>query len=154
VRNLSFLFLDLIVRIAYHWRQPPLFPICLSRHGCEIRRRGYHFLVYHKMQNNGSFILHLHLHPGLFDILPETSSATVCPLSIMPVGSVYSLEVSGINFYFFRHLDILEIWGIIIFTFYRLNSLPRVPLPGSTTKDKGMYDRSEGLLVLIYNIRI
>ncbi len=118
-------------------RQLPLFPICLSRHRCEIRRRGCHFLVYHRLQNNGSPILQFCTFPG-------TSSGTVSPLGIMLVCSVISLGVTwglGVSgIYSFRHLGYNYS--------YRLNSLPRVPLPR-----QGMYDCSERLLVLIYNIQ-
>ncbi len=69
----------------------------------------------------------------LFWIFLETSSGNVRPLGIMPVRSVFSLEVSGI--YWFRHLGYNHS--------YWLNSLPRVPL-----SFQGMYDCSVRLLVL------
>ena len=110
-------------------RQPPHFPICLSRHRCEIRGRGCHFLVYHRFQNNGSLIL----HSEPFFTFAETPGEAVSPLGIMLGCSVFSPGVSGI--YSFRRLR---------YNYpYRLNSLPRVPLPR-----KGMYDCSVRRLVL------
>jgi len=93
-------------------RQPPFFPICLSRHRCEIRRRGCHFLVYHRLQKKRSL-------NRLNRIFSETSSGNVRPLGIMPVCSVLTLEVSGV--YIFGHLGYNNS--------YWLSSLPRVPLP-------------------------
>ena len=120
MRNLSFLLLEVIVRLCFHWQQPPLFPICLSRHRCEIRRGGCHFLVYHRLHNNGSLIH----YSAPFCTSAETSSGTVNPLGIMPVRSMFSLGVSGIYWF-----------SLLGYNYsYRLNSLPRVPLPreGST----------------------
>ena len=128
VRNLSFLLLEVIVRFGCHWRQPPFFPICLSRHRCEIRRGGCHFLVYHRNQNNGSLIFDFLSALFCFCTFTETSSGSVRPLSIMLVCSLFSLEVSGIGIYWFRHLGYNYSYS------YRLNSLPRVPLPGSPAR--------------------
>jgi hypothetical protein len=110
-------------------RQLPYFPICLNRHRYELRRGSYHFLVYHRFQSNGSFIL----HSALILTFTETPGETVRPLGIMLGCSVFSPGVSGI--YSFRRLRYNSP--------YRLNSLPRVPLPR-----KGMYDCSVRRLVL------
>jgi hypothetical protein len=117
----------IIIHFLVGKRQPLLFPICLNRHRCEIRRRSCHFLVYHRWPHNKSF------NRGLFCIFLETSSGSVRPLGIMPVRSVFSLEVSAI--YWFRHLGYNH-------SYWR-NSLPRVPL-----SFQGMYDCSVSLLVL------
>lgn len=132
-----------IIHFLIGKRQPLLFPICLDRHRCEIRRRSCQFLVYHRWPNNRS------LNRALLGIFLETSSGSVRPLGIMPVRSVFSLEVSGI--YWFRHLGYNSA--------YRLNSLPRVLCTeylspsGEEEERKGMYDCSVRLLVLnIQNI--
>lgn len=99
-----------IIHFLIGKRQLPLFPICLSRHRCEIRRGICRFLVYHRCPNIRS------LNRALFCIFLGTSSESVRPLGIMPVCSVFSLEVSGI--YTFTHL----VYNMV----YWQNSLPRV----------------------------
>ncbi len=103
-----------IIHFLIGKKQLPLFPICLSRHRFEIRRRNCRFLVYHRFPNIRS------LNRALFCIFLGTSSESVRPLGIMPVCSVFSLEVSGI--YRFKHLgyNYNKVYP------YRQNSLPRV----------------------------
>lgn len=117
-----------IIHFLIGKRQLLLLPICLSQHRCEIGNRSYRFLVYHRFSNNRSF------NHALLWIFLETSSGNVRPLGIMPVRSVFSLEVSGI--YTFTR--------VVYNMAYRQNSLPRVPL-----SFQGMYDCSVRLLRLL-----
>lgn len=128
-----------IIHFLIGKRQFPLFPICLSRHRCEIRRGICHFLVYHRFPNIRS------LNRALFSIFLGTSSESVRPLGIMPVRSVFSLEVSGI--YTFTRL----VYNMA----YRQNSLPRVLCTFGFQGKYGsmevqMYDCSTRLLVVNY----
>lgn len=113
-----------IIDFSLYKRQPHFVPICLIGHRCEIIKWGCHFLVYHGFNNNGISL----------SIFWETSSVIVRPLGLMLVSSVFTLEVSYL--YSFRDLG---------YNFSnRLYSCPMYLFPF-----KGMYDRSERLLVLI-----